>query len=278
MRLSALREELSRALSKPKTQKLFEEARRRHPALEDVPTPFVLLAILEDAGASGFDRQDEVLRALVHEYQTSPWPRLWMTIIACAFMPTIIAVRARARRGSEAPDELDSQLLYAFQEAVAAYALDRRPGSVAAGLKWATWKTYFRNLERSQEARRLEQELVAYAARVSEPGAERFDPSDHELPDEDAPAFDEDDLAEMRAVLDNLVADGALRPDDADLIWETRLGGDTAASYARRTAGPDQAAVKREQERLRRRRSRAEKRLRRALEQIVRRGVSRSCP
>lgn len=261
MRLSALREELLRALSNPMNQRTFAEARGRHPALAEAATSFVLIALLERAGNAGFARQDEVLRALVHEYQTSPWPRLWMTVIACAFMPMLIGIRARTIRGEERPDEVDSQLLYAFQEAVARYPLERRPGSVAAGLKWATWKTYFRNLARAQEARRFEQELCAYAARVSEPDAEGFSPADHQTPPEDAPTWDDDDVAEMREALDELVEDGAISAEDADLIWKTRIEGDTAAGYARQGGDPEEPATRREQERLRRRRSRAEKRL-----------------
>ena len=278
MRLRALREELSRALSNPMNQRIFKDARRRHPALAGAETPRELVAMLEGAGTAGFARKDEVLRALVHEYQTSPWPRLWMTVIACAFMPTLIVIRARTRRGDERPDELDSQLLFAFQETVAGYPLDQRPGSVASGLKWDTRKRYLANLAQAQEACRFQKDLAGYAARVSGPGAGGFDPAEHALPSEDSPHWDEDDRAEMRAALDALITDGVVTREDAVLVWMTRIEQQSAAEVARQECDADSVAMSREMERVRRRRSRAEKKIFEALGRFSRPRVSRSGP
>ena len=265
MRLRALREELLRALSNPMNQRTFEQAKHRYPVLAGVKSPYALVAMLGKDSAADFTRKDEVLRALVHEYQHSPWPRLWISILSCALLPMLMALRSHVRCGDEQPDELDSQLLFAFHETVAGYPLARRSGSVAAGLKWDTRKRYLGNLVKAQDARDFQQDLAARAKALVEPGADRFEPSEFMGPPEGPPPWDGDDRAEMRAVLDTLVADGVVTREDADLVWITRIGKQSAAEVARRASTLDLVATSREMERLRRRRSRAEKKIFEAL-------------
>ena len=261
MRLHALREELLRALCSPMNQMTFQQARGRHPALACASGPLALVEMLGKDSHASFVQKDTVLRALVHEAQNSPWPRLWMTVITCAMVPALVGLRGRLWSGSERPDDLDSLLLLALQETVTGYPLQRRPGSVAAGLKWDTWKRTIRQVARTEGERVFLHGLAARAEVLAEPGADHFEPSEHMGPRREAPTWDEDDLAEMRAVLDALVAGGTTSRQDAEIIWGTRILGRSLAHLARGAAGPGATSPSREQERIRRRRSRAEKKV-----------------
>lgn len=258
MRLHALREELRRELSTPKTQRIFNYWKQGDFELRHYPTVLSVLTALEDQARVGFEAQERLLRALIAQAQAHPEQRLWRQILLHAFLPGLMRMRRRTIVGEHDAHDVDAALWTAFFEVLHGYPL-RRPGGVAKGLLCDTGKTYLGALKMTQEAREHQRALVAYARGLSGAGAEAFDLA--ELQEPHPLTIEPEDHAELRVALARCEG---LSAEDIDLLMATDIDGRTIPEYMQmhQLATGDEEVDQREQKRLWQRRLRARDRLR----------------
>lgn len=267
MRLSALRGELKRELSTDISIKNYDNARKMYGALQQHPTIFSVLSVLESRKESCYQTQQQILRILVTEAQRNPEQRIWRQALLYAFLPSLVRIRAATIQGDHRPEDLDGALWTAFLEVIHRYPLHRK-GSLAAGIKLDTRKRFYKTLRKEQEAQRMYFDLVAFAddrVERDKPETYIFDPADHQEPAPEAPP-DAGELGEMRSVLER--CDGISR-EDVDLIWATEVEGRTVRRFmeTRGLATGDRAEDEQTFQRLKKRRQRARSRLHEILHQ-----------
>lgn len=263
MRLEPLKAALELRLYARSAQQAFEHARAQNVELQRYDELGALLAALTSREPALQAEKDRLLRVLLAISRLGPRPLLWKTVLLYVFLPSLCLVRHRYRARELSAEDLDGALWTVFFEVVESYPLERR--AIAAGVVLDTRKRFRKHIQAEEEKRRAFEEFlnafeqlppeVRATASVAETGP--------------LMQLSDADRYEMRAVMDRCPD---LTKEDADLLWETDVCGVKLVTYLR-TRGwgqGDPESVAREEERLRRRKNRANKRLYKNLQKTLR--------
>jgi hypothetical protein len=230
------------------TNTAFETARARRPELAPFASILDVLEALDSGSAAGEERRHAIVAELVREHRASK-SAVWSKALLVAFYPAMHALRARLTLGSISVDDIDQTILTGFVGAVAELPA-RALGHFAA----------FRI------CRRMERYVFKFLLR--ERGFRRITSTAGE--DEDFTAPHTVGRAAI-AMADERIALGfllrrattlGLSPATVELIEATAFAGTSLRAYVRQLEPDDADARKRLYERLKRRRSRALRRLR----------------
>jgi hypothetical protein len=262
VRLEPLKAALELRLYARSAQQAFEHARAQNVELQRYDELGALLAALTSREPALQAEKDRLLRVLLATSRLGPRPLLWRTVLLYVFLPSLCRLRQRYKAPEPSAEDLDGALWNVFFEIIESFPLDRQ--RMATGIVLDTRKHFRRYVQEQEEKRRTFEEFlhafeqlppeVRATASVAETGP--------------LMQLDDTDRREMRAVMSRCPG---LKEVDADLIWETDVCGVRLVEYLRAQGGAqgDQKDLKREEERLRRRKNRALKRLYKNLEESL---------
>ena len=263
MCLESLKAAIELGLCSASAQRAFEQARAQNVELQRYRSLMALLAVLTSREPDCQAEKDRLLRVLLVLTRLGVVPLLWKSVLLYVFLPSLCLVRHRYKARELSAEDLDGALWTVFFEVVESYPLERR--SIAAGIVLDTRKRFWKHIQAEEEKRHTFEEFlnafeqlppeVRATASVAETGP--------------LMQLSDADRYEMRAVMDRCPD---LTKEDADLLWETDVCGVKLVTYLR-TRGwgqGDPESLAREEERLRRRKNRASKRLYKNLQKSLR--------
>ncbi len=230
------------------TNAVFETARARRPDLAPFASILDVLEALDSRSTTGEERRHAIVAELVREHRASK-SAVWSKALLVAFYPAMNGLRSRLSLGSVSLDEIDQAILTGFLSAVAELP-GRALGHFAA----------FRI------CRRMERYVFKFILR--ERGFRRITSAAGEDGEVTAPhtvGRASIAMADERIALGFLLRRATslgLSTETVDLIEATAFGGTSLRAYVRQLEPGDADARKRLYERLKRRRSRALRRLR----------------
>ena len=132
----------------------FADARRRHPAFRDHHTINSVLGVLSDERRKPYAEKEALTRALVAEQQSSP-SSFWAAVLLVAYYPMLSRLRHRIW-GDTIPDEdLDQLVVTSFLAVVADFPLDAKHDRTALRLRQRTERRVFRAVRHEQDERQL---------------------------------------------------------------------------------------------------------------------------
>ena len=275
MGLLDLKPALERERMSGMNERRFEAARRRHPALAWHEGVHSVLAVLGDTSAARQGEQEALTRALVFEQQTGPYS-LWATVLLVAFHPMLCRLLGPLAGSTPDGRDLDQMLVAAFLEAVAEFPLQERGRRVVAHLRWATRNKAFSWLQREWREQSLlepvdpEGLLLAEGERVGHSLGRRWSELVQSVPAPSVPS--EGRRLELFLVLH---LRGQLDKDSLELVLATFVRGERLRALAdRRWPELPPTARRRAYERLKRRHSRAVRRMRQVLGGFLQVGAS----
>ena len=263
MCLESLKAALEAMLYARGAKQAFEHARAQNVELQRYDELVALLAVLTSRDPALQAEKDRLLRVLLAIARLGPQPLLWRSVLLYVFLPSLCLVRHRYKARELSAEDLDGALWTVFFEVVENYPRERR--SIAAGVVLDTRKRFWKHIHAEEEKRRAFEEFlnafeqlppeVRATASVAETGP--------------LMQLSDADRYEMRAVMDRCPE---LTKEDADLLWETDVCGVKLVTYlrARGWGQGDPESLAREEQRLRRRKNRANKRLYKNLQKSLR--------
>lgn len=260
-----VRRDLDSNAARKVQNEFLEEAKARHEALRRFSDVDALLAFLRDRDADP-DVKDAALLALVVEHQRGG--RGAYGLVAVVMYPALDHLyKARARGLDDRErDDLWSDVVAAFGEALHGYPVAARPRRVAANIRGDTMAGLRRWRDRDERAERTRGEYGAQAVGLLRDWESGADPEAAAMPapigdlaepghEEPAPP-DAEELRQAERALDAYVAAGVIDEEERWLVLGVHLYGRTLREAAAELGIGREAAKKRHQ--------RALKRLRRA--------------
>jgi hypothetical protein len=226
----------------------LDVARTRRPVLAPYPTVEAILDALDDERDATYPLRDAMAHALLREYAETE-RSLWSSILLVAFYPMLSRLRHRLFSDRIPRDELDQMVVMGFLAAmkrVAAYGYSER---VSLRLRQRTWRQVFTAL-------RLEREQALCSADDEELA---------ELEEESTETCPPDPTDGWRVDLPELVvkaAEHGVSTCGMELVQKMALKGLRLREYVIRQEPKDEVARERLYQRLKRRKSRAVRRLR----------------
>ena len=230
------------------TNTAFETARARRPELAPFASILDVLEALDSGSAAGEERRHAIVAELVREHRASK-SAVWSKALLVAFYPAMHALRARLTLGSISVDDIDQTILTGFVGAVAELPAQALGHFAAFRICRRMERYVFKFLM-------LDRGFQRVTTAVFESG-ELIVP--RVVPDPIDAMFD--DRLALGVLLRRATTLG-LSPATVDLIEATAFGATSLRAYVRQLEPDDADARKRLYERLKRRRSRALRRLR----------------
>lgn len=254
MCLESLMASLELTLHSESAQRAFAQARAQNIELQRYSNLLALLAVLTSRDPDCQLEKDRLLRVLLALSRVGSARLLWKSVLLYVFLPSLCLIRHWRKIRELSAEDLDGALWNVFFEVIESYSLDRR--SMAAGIVLDTRKRFRRYVQDQEEKRRTFEEFLHAFEQL--PPEIRSSASIAET----GPLMQLDDMDrhEMRAVMSRCPG---LKKADADLLWETDVCGVKLVEYLRaQSQGQGELSdLEREEERLRRRKNRARKRL-----------------
>ena len=252
-------DDVRRKVLAPGHVQLFEEARRRLPALDAYPSIATVLGALEVKNKKVFADKEILARAFIAEEQACP-NSLWTSLLLVACFPLLGNLRKRIAVGELPADELDQLVLATFLDAVAEFPLDQFPDRTFLRLRQQTQRQVFRLL-----AEQRRQESLFWP--MDPPELDKL--GDLRWPDSPcSPRDDPPPPADFAGAVCLLVEHGAdlLDGEGFELVTSTLICDRHIRSFVRRSApGLDEDEVSRLRRNAKRRHSRAVARLRKKM-------------
>lgn len=154
MGLQYVRRALKTELRAETSMKLFDEAKKRHPALAGHETPLSVLAVLGDESERRWAEREALTRTLVTEEQARPHP-LWGALLLAAYYPMLSRLRHRIYGHDLDPEDFDQLVVSTFLEVVRAFPLTERRDRTSMHLRQMTQRRVFRHIREEHAARVL---------------------------------------------------------------------------------------------------------------------------
>jgi len=235
----------------------FDAAKPRHRCLTRHATVLSVLAVMDDESLTGWAEREALTRALIAEYQASLL-MFWASVLLVAFYPMLSRLRHRIWGEALDRDDLDQLVISSFLQVVAEFPIAEVTDRTALKLRQQTEKLVFKAVRQEQQIQRCRTELGDLAEAVVAPFGE-------EPPE---PACEADPEEAVALLID--LAGKHLPGKNLDLVVATILKKERLRHYVKRVNG-DEQPQERVYQRLKRRRTRAVKRLRDLL-------VDKLCP
>jgi hypothetical protein len=252
-----IKDALRRELSHVRCQEVYDRARSRTPLLSNHSTPLSVLAVMHDKTGS-WDEKDALTRALVREQQDAP-DEVWTALLIAAYLPMLRKLRRRVLERPPFGVDLDQLTVSCFLSTVGNFRLARHTHHTCLRLRQRTARAFFQKLKAEKRYAplfspiELDEELLNANSAWSHlrPRTRR--------------ELDDDEHVELAAMLRERVGQ-AIAAEKLDLVIATALLREDLRTYVARTfTGASPAALEREYERLKRRRSRTLAHLRKIL-------------
>ncbi len=241
----ALRRELSHAHS----QEVYDRARRRTPILSDHCTPLSVLAVMHDENGS-WGEKDALTRVLIREQQNAP-NEVWTTLLIAAFIPMLRKLRRRVRGLRHLGVDLDELTISCFLSMVGNFDLTRHTHHTCVRLRQGTARAFFGLLTAE-----LRYDTLLSPIDLHEGKVDTTAPWSH-LRLRPRQAIDDDERLELMAMIRERISN-VVSTKRLEWVLSTALLPEDLRAYVARTCPEvSPAALEREYERLKRRRSRA---------------------
>ena len=137
-----------------KHQKLFSEARRRHPILSEHHAIFSVMGVLATEGALRYAEKDALTIALISEQQRRP-SSFWSSVLLVAYYPMLSRLRHRIFGDAFPAEDLDQLVIESFLSVVAGYPVGSVQDRTALRLRQQTEKLVFRAVCDEQDRQEL---------------------------------------------------------------------------------------------------------------------------
>jgi hypothetical protein len=240
----------------------FEDARRRHTALARHHGIASVLGILADEGRKPYAEKEALTRALIAEQQRSP-SAFWAAVLLVAYYPMLSRLRHRIWGDTIPAEDLDQLVVTCFLAVVGEYPVANRLDRTALRLRQRTERRVFRSVRNEQEER---QQMTSVDPEIfEEMNVERWPEvrdENHRGPRNATEAADVVSLLVERA-------GDKLDGETFDLVTATIVCGRRIPVFVERLHPEMESDEKtRTYQRIKRRHSRALKRIRPVLEQL----------
>ncbi len=240
----------------------FQDARRRHTALARHHTIASVLGILADDGKKPYAEKEALTRALIAEQQVSP-SSFWASVLLVAYYPMLSRLRHRIWGDTIPAEDLDQLVVTCFLAAVSDYPADGRLDRTALRLRQRTERRVFGVVRREQDER---QQVTPVEPEIFEElEVERWPEVRDESPRGPRNAMEAADVVSLLVERTGDMLDG----ETFDLVTATIVCGKRIPVFLERLL-PDLPSDEKNRvyQRVKRRHSRALKRIRPVLEHL----------
>ncbi|MCK9521489.1 MAG: hypothetical protein M0R76_00395 [Proteobacteria bacterium] len=240
----------------------FQDARRRHTALARHHTIASVLGILADDGKKPYAEKEALTRTLIAEQQVSP-SSFWASVLLVAYYPMLSRLRHRIWGDTIPAEDLDQLVVTCFLAVVSDYPADGRLDRTALRLRQRTERRVLGVVRREQDER--QQATPVEPETFEELEVERWPEVRDESPRGPRNAMEAADVVSLLVERTGDMLDG----ETFDLVTATIVCGKRIPVFLERLL-PDLPSDEKNRvyQRVKRRHSRALKRIRPVLEHL----------